>query len=1132
MAKILRLHNTGANNISDWDNTAQYNSAIINEIQDPSGATASKEITSIPSPFARMDLVKKAFDFVNNNELDGSTIHHKMVSHALDVAQIFFNFRKYEEQKILQIVKWDVSEISNLKQSEDYKHHLLGQTLDLFKSSDTGQFNFDLMNGLYMLRYIGAGAPNPLTIIGSTSPASLFYTSANNFDFLKGKIVFGGHQVLDSATSSFLSLKNRSDHEFIVWMYALRKAVTDFANRFPEVDKYLNLNYGHLNHTLQQRINALTPNSLSADYKPLEVSPGVPVEILGTQIGMGAPVNWGEKSDFAINSTKGFSGQLPLVLPCDTFSQQWIYTTALWNQSTQVPLEPESDINKRPLPADGNIYPYLTMKDFLEDTLIMTESKPNSLDFFDGNLVNHSDSDVSFLLPIKRKYFEYFTTQDLRNNISIECSDGPTGGYVVKVSLKIPVKKGNITFERIYISDCDVINPKNGSIRTQDFTILLFPRTKFLIGATPNYTIGVMSKDAAWKPRVDCMTGEPRVLKPELGPLDRNEDAAGNRIVQTSPMMPMYFFKENFDVIEISSGNVRGVVFPNWAGQAGGSIFEFSVDFGTSNTHIEYKTAGQNQSSPLDINESYCQLSTLNEDALSDPTYSRSIKENCIPRTIGAQDDIHFPLRTILSYKKATNWNTPTAPYITGGMSYYYGIVPSTAYNTTKSDLKWSTDNNVPAMLKCYLGSLMQLMRNKVVMEGGDLSQTKIRWFYPTSMPISTVTVLSNTWTQLYTEYFGPNAANNVKEVPESIAPYRYYQNNFGAGVDVMTVDIGGGTSDAYIVDSNGQPACITSFRFAANSLLGDGFVAAGLDNNGFVSKYRTKFNNILDDNGLNNLVSILEDVAATGVSADYISLLFGLKDNTDVIRTNCQDKVNFIQMLQQSPGAKTLVLLFYTAIVYHLATFIKAKKAKGLNIQEPAVLAFSGNGSKLLQILGVDTSVGKGMLEDFTKAIFEKVNGCQYAHHNFRIVLDPDKPKEATCKGGLLITDHQVPNPQTVKNMKDTLLGTSSDRFITGNDTYDNLCDEDWRGLENVVTDFKNVFFELAKEKDIENTFGAVSLTKLEENEGYFASDIKTRTSDALNFMELLNTKKPIEDALFFYPVTAMLNILANKLL
>ena len=88
MAKVFRLHNAGSDAIGGWGNSNQYNSTIINSITDPAGATATREITSIPSPFARMDLVKEAFAFVNRIGLDGDTIHHKMVSHALDIAQI------------------------------------------------------------------------------------------------------------------------------------------------------------------------------------------------------------------------------------------------------------------------------------------------------------------------------------------------------------------------------------------------------------------------------------------------------------------------------------------------------------------------------------------------------------------------------------------------------------------------------------------------------------------------------------------------------------------------------------------------------------------------------------------------------------------------------------------------------------------------------------------------------------------------------------------------------------------------------------------------------------------------------------------------------------------------------------
>ena len=59
MAKVFRLHD--GTSLKDWQISAPLNSTNINDIKDPDGATAKKQITSIPSPFARVDLVITAF---------------------------------------------------------------------------------------------------------------------------------------------------------------------------------------------------------------------------------------------------------------------------------------------------------------------------------------------------------------------------------------------------------------------------------------------------------------------------------------------------------------------------------------------------------------------------------------------------------------------------------------------------------------------------------------------------------------------------------------------------------------------------------------------------------------------------------------------------------------------------------------------------------------------------------------------------------------------------------------------------------------------------------------------------------------------------------------------------------------
>ena len=93
MSKVFRLYKDGAETYEGWNDspTFPYNATNRDTIEDPDGASAKNEITSIPSPFARIDLIKTAFKEVCKNDvkgLSGNTIFHKMVSDTLDVAEM------------------------------------------------------------------------------------------------------------------------------------------------------------------------------------------------------------------------------------------------------------------------------------------------------------------------------------------------------------------------------------------------------------------------------------------------------------------------------------------------------------------------------------------------------------------------------------------------------------------------------------------------------------------------------------------------------------------------------------------------------------------------------------------------------------------------------------------------------------------------------------------------------------------------------------------------------------------------------------------------------------------------------------------------------------------------------------
>ena len=122
MSKIFRLYKEGASTYKGWNENPSfpYNTNARETIADPDGASARNEITSIPSPFARIDLVKTAFREVcrrancNLQELDGKTIFHKMVSDTFDVGEIFFNIDKFSDK--VEVITCDCKAmLQNLK---------------------------------------------------------------------------------------------------------------------------------------------------------------------------------------------------------------------------------------------------------------------------------------------------------------------------------------------------------------------------------------------------------------------------------------------------------------------------------------------------------------------------------------------------------------------------------------------------------------------------------------------------------------------------------------------------------------------------------------------------------------------------------------------------------------------------------------------------------------------------------------------------------------------------------------------------------------------------------------------------------------------------------------------------------
>lgn len=220
MGKVFRIFDDSnrTSTIQGWGNTTIYAHEDIARIKDPNGDTPNRDITSIPTPWARLELVKQAFREVSRQGLDGNSIYHRMVSDALDVAEIFFNIDKLRDQ--FEILEWEVGKgLDAMKRSVNEGVQLMGKGLSLYREADGQQYNFDETQQIYLLNYKGKNHREVPCIVGATSPATLFFTPAGDISFVSKFVSFGDDHPFDK---DFCPLYKRADENFIIFWFAFR----------------------------------------------------------------------------------------------------------------------------------------------------------------------------------------------------------------------------------------------------------------------------------------------------------------------------------------------------------------------------------------------------------------------------------------------------------------------------------------------------------------------------------------------------------------------------------------------------------------------------------------------------------------------------------------------------------------------------------------------------------------------------------------------------------------------------------------------------------------------------------------------------------------------------------------------
>lgn len=1130
----------------DWFASDAYSDKEIESIKDPEGGSEISLPTAIPTPFARIDLVKTAFRnvvkspdlkaYMKDSDVLTGRDDEKLVSDALDLCEMMFNIDSLKDK--VKVIVWDRdAELTKMKRGAD-SHRRLAETLELYLDQDKDSYNFDQMKRLYLIEYNHK-------IIGCTSPATLFFATAN--DLSHAQIKLTKNQVTFSENYTPLYLR---DPDFQKYLYMLFKANPVLAERLKVLADYLDRNLKILDKTnakLYLEIKELNVSDFKSQYSELDTGIGGEViEVIGVPLRKRKKediIGSIQTSDFMIQSAKYKGALRPLVLQ-NNLNKPFRYVNDSWDNSVPVPyMDMETVMERRWLPGMKIQYPYLTVADFLEPYLIRLVFPINKDKFFDGNLaVEVGDDSKGYLLPLTRTFFDYFDSGDLLSSLpgkpSIEMIQGVAGS--VKVVLRIPVARAGeyIVFERTYHQGNEALQAKadpsnkKGVIVQHEFGVTLFPFIKI---NNPDieayYRVQLVDRDVAGHLRTtdyDLQFFE----NSSQNPIERRAKKirSRKRVEALEPGTQYYVLNKEFDFIQVNNiiaGGASGIIIPQWPHyNQGNELFSFAVDFGTTNTHIEYKV-GQGSPKPLDITTDDLQIATLFHPGRTSEDFGGTgagairelINHEFVPQHLGLGSEFKFPHRTVLAESHSLNIETETFALADFNIPFIYERKPER--DKILSNLKWARkEKGNEKRVTAYFEKLIMLLRNKVLLNRGNLSQTKLVWFYPSSMKPARRSSLENTWNELFQKYFNP--VHQTIGIAESLAPFYYFKSSNklqgGAYKPVVSVDIGGGTTDIVIFQGN-KPLKMSSFKFAANSIFGDGFSEYGAArSNGIIMKYLPYYERLLGDNKLFDLAKVLTSIKDKNKTEDLNAFFFSMENNP-VIR---EEKLfSYNQKLSGDEDLKILVLYFYAAIIYQIAAMMKHGQ-----LELPKHMVFSGTGSKVLNIITSDQKI----LAAFSKLIFEGVYARPFDSDGLTIETEKDMPKEVTCKGGLMSNAEDL--AIDTKDIKTTLT-CLEDKGIY-NLTYDQLTGDVKADIADYVRDFNAFFLNLNSQYNFNDYFN-VSDKAL----GIFKEEINKHLRDYLEEGLEYNRRmdeggggdKELEETLFFYPIIGAINKLASPL-
>ena len=1020
MPYIFRFHKGTNNNIYDWKASDRIISSHLQDINEKTNVLSSSAGTSIPTPLARIFLFKTAFEImaaqVRKNAVEEKSIYSGIVSETLDLLELLYKCGSDASRFRYQRWTFENSDDAMSHFGESAGHRLLATS---FRQA-ASQYPFNNKIDITLI-YYKEGSKEVL--IGGTSPFTFVFTSPNfkrkmrdrGFRPIKGMV---SDDVLFD--SGYLQLQKR-DGSFIKYLQSLTHT-PGIGESFKGITEYVSNTFarheGKFNGALSSLMDIKFGDSalIAGNINLRQIS----------EADFRAKIN--ESSDFkiALPSDTHYRGSLNPLFLLHKMAMDGQYSSAsnVWSSANEIseleyPENTIEEIDERELPALSGIkYPFFSSFDFFESELIRL---PGYL-LNDQRFVTLKDNQ-SFIYPIKPLFFHLFPAERIKEYLTVEEVNNE-----IKFTIRIPLfgpTKGmrHLTCSKSY-NEKTTVNYE-GILGIFPFTRASEEDLLFI----NQYTVASYEKTNA-----EIMVESIRFFKNDaLNPIPAPPFKRSN-YTDINTKTTYYQVNRSFDIIQLNfkknNAMVGGIILPEfrqvWDGEA---EYIYAIDFGTSNTHVEYGMVVDKRvqhARPFIIEEHKMQMLLLNKPTRIEPNdgesymdYERSTGSKIdkarqvtlrefVPFQIGGQRSasVKFPFRTATC--ESTNFNSNPGNnriFIDANIGFNIDEDQMTDNAIYKTDLKWllqkaSSDPFNLNRVSLFAKELMLMIRTKVLLEDahGNLKKLKVILSFPISMGDTLKNKLIEIFEKQRLEIFGPASLPMVQPVTESIAPYYALksQNINIQNDNFCNIDIGGGTTDIVLTkteesNNNNLLQCYcSSFRFAGRQLWSSGVNEYQSSDNGFVAYYKhfIPVAQVETDNS-GNLQRVLNGNNIK--TEDIVGLLFS------------SPNYKFRDIFSEKPAFRVVPLIHYAAILFYIS-----KLSAWKNIALPRTVSFSGKGSEYINLLfPANLNNGNSDLKGFTQKVLAIFSGR--ATRGDFIIEKSTEPKVITARGAVYYAAEDV---------------------------------------------------------------------------------------------------------------------------